>query len=110
MEIFTQFSSDLDETTKKQLKFGQGLMQLLKQDQFSPMSQAQQVITLVVALNRLLLEVDTKQIKQTMQGIINYIHMHEPSIITEIEEKKQLIDHVKDRIIILAKEYLSDRK
>lgn len=110
MEIFTQFSSDLDETTKKQLKFGQGLMQLLKQDQFSPMSQAQQVITLVVALNRLLLDVDSKEVKQTMQGIINYIHMHEPSIITEIEEKKQLIDHVKDRIIILAKEYLSDRK
>ena len=110
MEIFTQFSSDLDETTKRQLKFGQGLMQLLKQDQFSPMSQSEQVITLVVALNRLLLDVDTKEVKQSMEGIINYIHMHEPSIITEIEEKKQLIDHVKERIIILAKEYLNDRK
>ncbi len=110
MEIFTQFSSDLDETTKKQLKFGQGLMQLLKQDQFSPMSQSEQVITLVVALNRLLLDVDSKDVKQSMEGIINYIHMREPSIIVEIEEKKQLIDHVKDRIIILAKEYLNDRK
>lgn len=110
MEIFTQFSSDLDETTKRQLKFGQGLMQLLKQDQFSPMSQSEQVITLVVALNRLLLDVYTKEVKQSMEGIINYIHMHEPSIITEIEEKKQLIDHVKERIIILAKEYLNDRK
>lgn len=110
MEIFTQFSSDLDETTKRQLKFGQGLMQLLKQDQFSPMSQSEQVITLVVALNRLLLDVDTKEVKHSMEGIINYIHMHEPSIITEIEEKKQLIDHVKERIIILAKEYLNDRK
>lgn len=110
MEIFTQFSSDLDETTKRQLKFGQGLMQLLKQDQFTPMSQSEQVITLVVALNRLLLDVDTKEVKQSMEGIINYIHMHEPSIITEIEEKKQLIDHVKERIIILAKEYLNDRK
>ena len=110
MEIFTQFSSDLDETTKKQLKFGQGLMQLLKQDQFSPMSQAKQVITLVVALNRILLDVSPKEVKQTMEEIFNYIHLNEPNIIVEIEEKKQLIDHVKERIITLAKEFISDRK
>lgn len=110
MEIFTQFSSDLDETTKKQLKFGQGLMQLLKQQQFSPMTQAEQVITLVVALNRLLLDVDTKEVKEIMQGIINYIRFNDPNIISEIEEKKELTDHVKERIIILAKDYLSDRK
>ncbi|MDO4604814.1 MAG: F0F1 ATP synthase subunit alpha [Helcococcus sp.] len=110
MEIFTQFSSDLDETTKRQLKFGQGLMQLLKQHQFSPMTQAEQVITLVVALNRLLLDINPKEVKEIMLGIINYIRIKEPSVIVEIEEKKQLIDHVKDRIIILAKEYLNDRK
>ncbi|MFM1541133.1 F0F1 ATP synthase subunit alpha, partial [Helcococcus ovis] len=52
MEIFTQFSSDLDETTKKQLKFGKGLMQLLKQDQYSPLNQSEQVITLVVSLSQ----------------------------------------------------------
>lgn len=109
MEIFTQFSSDLDETTKRQLKFGQGLMQLLKQHQFSPMTQAEQVITLVVALNRLLLDINPKEVKEIMLGIINYIRIKEPSVIVEIEEKKQLIDHVKDRIIILAKEYLNDR-
>lgn len=63
MEIFTQFSSDLDETTKKQLKFGKGLMQLLKQDQYSPLNQSEQVITLVVSLSQVLIGVEEKILK-----------------------------------------------
>ena len=51
MEVFTQFSSDLDEVTKSQLTFGQGLMELLKQAQYHPMKRAQQVILLIAALN-----------------------------------------------------------
>ena len=46
MEVFTQFSSDLDEETKTQLKYGEGLMELLKQPLTHPMSLAQQVVTL----------------------------------------------------------------
>ena len=40
MEVFTQFSSDLDELTRKQLAYGQGLMRLLRQPQYHPMSPA----------------------------------------------------------------------
>ena len=47
MEVFTQFSSDLDDTTKEQLQYGKGLMELLKQPLCNPMSLAEQVITLV---------------------------------------------------------------
>ena len=49
MEVFTQFSSELDETTKEQLQFGKGLMELLKQPLESPMSMEDQVITLYAA-------------------------------------------------------------
>ena len=49
MEVFTQFSSDLDDTTKEQLQYGKGLMELLKQPLCNPMSLAEQVITLVAA-------------------------------------------------------------
>ena len=37
MEVFTQFASDLDDTTKRQLTYGQGLMEMLKQDQYHPL-------------------------------------------------------------------------
>ena len=110
MEIFTQFSSDLDETTKNQLKFGKGLMQLLKQNQYSPLSQSEQVITLVVALNKMLLNIEEINIKQTMKDIISYIKNNKPEIIDEIELKNVLSDNVKEQIILSAGEYLKARK
>ena len=50
MEVFTQFSSDLDEDTKNQLAYGQSLMYILRQGRCSPLSQAQQIVTLVTAM------------------------------------------------------------
>ena len=46
MEVFTQFSSDLDDDTKEQLQYGKGLMELLKQPLCQPLDMAEQVITL----------------------------------------------------------------
>ena len=46
MEVFTQFASDLDDTTKDQLVFGQGLMRLLRQNQSHPLRQCEQGILL----------------------------------------------------------------
>ena len=54
MEVFTQFSSDLDEATKRQLAYGQGLMRLLRQPQYAPLSQHQQVILLVCAMGHVM--------------------------------------------------------
>ena len=52
MEVFMQFSSDLDETTRRRLMYGQGLMRLLRQPQYKPYSQSDEVILLVSALGR----------------------------------------------------------
>ena len=64
MEVFTQFSSDLDEETKQQLAYGNGLMELLKQPLGHPMSLAEQVITLVAATGKLFLTIPKEQIKE----------------------------------------------
>ena len=72
MEVFTQFSSDLDDMTKEQLQYGKGLMELLKQPLCHPMSLADQVITLVAANKRLLLDVDIKP--------VSYTHLTLPTI------------------------------
>lgn len=110
MEIFTQFSSDLDETTKKQLRFGKGLMRLLKQNQYSPLSQSEQVIILVVALEKMLLNIEAKEVRNVMNGIISYIKQHNPIIIEEIEVKNILSDNIKELIISSANKYLESRK
>ena len=57
MEVFTQFSSDLDESTMEQLQYGSCLMELLKQPLGSPLSLHQQVITLWAATNKMLVHV-----------------------------------------------------
>ena len=66
MEVFTQFSSDLDEATTAQLKYGSCLMELLKQPLCSPLSLHQQVITLCVATHKLMVDVEKKEIKNCL--------------------------------------------
>ena len=61
MEIFTQFSSDLDEATTQQLKYGSGLMELLKQPLSSPLSLHEQVITLCAATHKAMMHVENQE-------------------------------------------------
>ena len=107
MEVFTQFSSDLDPETKEQLQFGKGLMEMLKQPLCHPLSLAQQVISLVVAENKLMLDVDVKDIKPFQMNMLDYFATKHPEIGKEIEEKKVLSDELKDKILEVAKEYKS---
>ena len=81
MEVFTQFSSDLDDTTKEQLQYGKGLMELLKQPLCNPMSLAEQVITLVAATNRIFLDVDVKKTKEVQLGMLDFFKAEHEDIL-----------------------------
>ena len=107
MEVFTQFSSDLDDTTKEQLQYGKGLMELLKQPLCNPMSLAEQVITLVAATNRIFLDVDVKKTKEVQLGMLDFLKAEHEDIVDEINEKKVLDDALTERIVEAAKEYKS---
>lgn len=106
MEVFTQFSSDLDENTKEQLTYGKGLMELLKQPLCHPLSMAEQVITLAAATNKLFLNVDIKKVKQTQMDMLAYFKDAEPDVIKEIEEGKVLTDDLKEHILEAGKEFM----
>ena len=107
MEVFTQFSSDLDDATKEQLQYGKGLMELLKQPLCNPMSLAEQVITLVAATNRIFLDVDVKKTKEVQLGMLDFFKAEHEDIVDEINEKKVLDDALTERIVEAAKEYKS---
>ena len=107
MEVFTQFSSDLDETTKEQLQYGKGLMELLKQPLCHPMSLAEQVITLVAANKRLLLDVDTKETKDFQMRMLEFFKTEHKDIVDTINEKKVLDDEITEAIVEAVKEYKS---
>ena len=105
MEVFTQFSSDLDEATTAQLKYGSCLMELLKQPLCSPLSLHQQVITLCVATHKLMVDVENKEIKKYQKDLLEYFDNVYPEIGKEIETTKQLSDELVEKIIKAAEEF-----
>ena len=105
MEVFTQFSSDLDEATTAQLKYGSCLMELLKQPLCSPLSLHQQVITLCVATHKLMVDVEKKEIKKYQKDLLEYFDNVYPEIGKEIETTKQLSDELAEKIVKAAEEF-----
>ncbi len=106
MEVFTQFSSDLDDATKRQLFYGQGLMQLLKQEQYHPMTQHQQVITLVAALGHTMQDVPPEKVNKLSRELVAYIEKTAPHICSEIDKRGVLTPETKQEIIKYAQAFV----
>ena len=107
MEVFTQFSSDLDAITKEQLEYGKRLMELLKQPLSEPLSLHAQVITLCAATHKLFLDVPVKELKKFQKDMLAYLDQKHPQIGEEIEELHSLSDTLINKIIDAVKEYKS---
>ncbi len=105
MEVFTQFSSDLDDVTKEQLQYGKGLLELLKQPLCEPMSLHEQVITLCAANNRVFLRLRVNEIKQFQRDMLKYIDEQYPELGEEIERMQAIDDILTEKIVAAAKEY-----
>ena len=109
MEVFTQFSSDLDAATKEELEYGSGLMELLKQPLYHPLSLHEKVITLCAATHKVLLGVEKTKIKQFQHDMLQMFETEHPEIGQEIEEKKALTEELIDKIVETAKEFKKSR-
>ena len=106
MEVFTQFSSDLDETTKRQLVYGQGLMRLLRQPQYAPLAQHQQVILLVSALGHVMQDIPLDEIDRFEDRLLAYMEEQAPDLCHRIEMTGQLSQEDREEILQLAREFL----
>lgn len=105
MEVFTQFSSDLDEGTKKQLAHGKALMELLKQPLARPFTMAEQVITLVAANAHVFSDLPVEKIKAFRLALLEDFANNHADIIGRLESSKDLADDVKEAIIQAAMEF-----
>ena len=103
MEVFTQFSSDLDEDTKNQLAYGQSLMYILRQGRCSPLSQAQQIVTLVTAMARIYQQVPVSQVCPLRDYILGEFAAGRPQLMQELEQGAVLTDEVRQQIVDFAK-------
>ena len=107
MEVFTQFASDLDEATKEQLAYGNSLMELLKQPLCHPMSLHEQVLTLVLAVNKCFVSVEKSRIKEYQKEILTYFEEEQEDIVKEIETRKDLSEELKGQILEAAEKFRS---
>ena len=103
MEVFTQFSSDLDEDTKNQLAYGQSLMYILRQGRCSPLSQAQQIVTLVTAMARIYQQVPVAQVCSLRDYLLDEFAAGRPQLLQELEQGAALTDEVRQQIVDFAK-------
>lgn len=105
MEVFTQFSSDLDQVTKNQLVYGKSLMELLKQPLQKPLSMPEQVITLVVATKKVMMLVEANSVKEFQNQMLPFFKENYPEIIREIENQRVVSEDLSERIVKAAIEF-----
>lgn len=92
LEAFSQFGSDLDDATKRQLERGKRAVEMLKQPQYSPIVVEHQIITLYALVKGLLDEVPVDRIKEFEAGLIAYAENNAKTFLKEIREAKMWTD------------------
>ncbi len=107
MEVFTQFSSDLDDSTKEQLHYGQGLMRILRQKQYHPLSMHQQVIVLVCAMGHVLSKVAVMDVTDFRDALLDHFEQEHSDLCRSLEDEKVLTDDMKQEILRIAEKYLA---
>ena len=108
MEVFTQFSSDLDDATKNQLRHGRLLMELLKQPIGHPRSMSDQVITLTVVNSGVIDSVPVEKARDFIAGYLDKVHAEEQTIVHDVELGGVLNDDEKYFLVQKAQEQLTE--
>ena len=105
MEVFTQFSSDLDPATKAQLTYGSGLMELLKQPLEHPLSMEEQVVILYAATSHLLVDIPKEKLKTFQGGLYEYMRSSYPQVGDALRTTKTLSEDIQREIAKAVGEY-----
>ena len=108
MEVFTQFSSDLDEATKRQLAYGQGLMRLLRQGQYAPLSQHRQVALLTAALGRVMQGLPLERLEDFRAGLLSWLEDQAPDLCRRIDQTGLLSGEDREELLDLSRAFLAE--
>ena len=110
MAAFAQFGSDLDVSTQKLLNRGSKLTELLKQDQYSPMPLAQQVIAVFSGVRGFLDDVELADIKNIEKQIYEEIKSSNPEIIDSINNTGKLDEEIEKKLISVIEKFEKKNK
>ena len=105
LAAFAQFGSDLDKATVAQLNRGQRMVELLKQDQYSPLPVEQQIFVIFTGTNGYVDDVPVASVKKFEQEILRFSTSKYPALLSEIAAKKQIDDDLKARTKAAIEEF-----
>ncbi|MGE0405003.1 MAG: F0F1 ATP synthase subunit alpha [Candidatus Korobacteraceae bacterium] len=105
LAAFAQFGSDLDKATQAQLNRGQRLVEILKQNQFSPLSFSKQILIIYAGTNGFLDDLAVQDCRAFEAGLHAYADTMNPGLLRSIEEKKVLDDQIKSEMGKVISEY-----
>jgi len=104
LQAFAQFGSDLDKATQAQLNRGQRLVELLKQNQFSPLPFSKQILIIMAGTAGFLDDMPVPQVREFEKELYKYVESTNPGILRAIMEKKVLDDQLKSQMQSIIKE------
>ena len=107
MEVFMQFSSDLDEATQRTLDYGRGLMMLLRQPQHSPIPEYRQVILLAASTGYAFAGISPDNIPDIKGALLDYFDDAHPEIVQKIKTGAALTPELRGEIVAAVKEFVS---
>ncbi|WP_291510899.1 F0F1 ATP synthase subunit alpha [Acidithiobacillus sp.] len=107
LAAFAQFASDLDDITRKQIERGKRVTELLKQDQYAPMSVAEQAVSLFTASSGALDDVDVSKVRSFEKALLSYLHSNHQDLLEALEAKKELTDELKQQLDAAVKQFKS---
>ncbi|MCR4890617.1 MAG: F0F1 ATP synthase subunit alpha [Lachnospiraceae bacterium] len=110
MAVFTQFASDLDKTTQDQLKQGRVLMEILKQPLEHPLTMEEQVVTLLAANSKLLMDLEPAEVKPFQMDMLKYIQEKHEELYQDLTKRRTLGGNLGERIIEAVKEFMAFRE
>jgi F-type H+-transporting ATPase subunit alpha len=106
-EAFARFATDIDPATQKILARGQRMLEVLKQDQYSPMPVTDQIVTVFAGTSGLLDEVPVGRITDLEPRLLRHVRERYPELVRELDERAQMTDALRDRLERAIREFLA---
>jgi len=110
LAAFAQFGSELDKASQAQLSRGQRMVEILKQDQYQPLTVNKQIVLIFAGVNGFLDDVPVAGIRAFEAGLYRFIENRHPAIDKALTEKKNIDDALKEQLSSVLKEFKSQYK
>jgi F-type H+-transporting ATPase subunit alpha len=98
LAAFAQFSSDLDKETKQRIERGKRLTEVLKQDQYVPMSTESQVVIIFATVNGFLDDIEIEKVKNFEKGLLEYVEEKYKDVLDKIVKEKDITDDTEKKL------------